>query len=500
MSNDRRIGRIVIVGGGSAGWMAAATLADALRGSCHIELIESSVIGTIGVGEATIPPIRAFNQQLGLDENAFLASTAGTFKLGIEFTGWTRPGERYFHPFGRFGPDHDGVAFEQYWLRERARGHEVPIEEYSMSCAAAQAGRFNRPPNDPRQVLSGLVYAYHLDASLYAKYLRRYAEARGVRRTDGKVVDVRLRGENGFIEAVTLEGGQSLEGDLFIDCSGFRGLLLGGALGIEQEDWGHWLPCNSAVTVGSTAGTQLSPYTQSTARAAGWQWRIPLQQRIGNGHVFCSEYMSEDEATALLLAHIDGDPIGEPRSLRFSSGLRRQPWTRNCVAIGLSAGFLEPLESTALHLVHSALTRLLLLFPDLDFEPKLAEQFNRATRAEYEWIRDFLILHYHAQQREEPMWRRTRSMPIPESLRARIDHFRHSGRPIVDTAELFQKNNWLAVFLGQQVWPQRYHPLAEVRGGDIPQFLAWVRTAVHETARALPTHREYLRRHCRATL
>ena len=343
MSNDRRIGRIVIVGGGSAGWMAAATLADALRGSCHIELIESSVIGTIGVGEATIPPIRAFNQQLGLDENAFLASTAGTFKLGIEFTGWTRPGERYFHPFGRFGPDHDGVAFEQYWLRERARGHEVPIEEYSMSCAAAQAGRFNRPPNDPRQVLSGLVYAYHLDASLYAKYLRRYAEARGVRRTDGKVVDVRLRGENGFIEAVTLEGGQSLEGDLFIDCSGFRGLLLGGALGIEQEDWGHWLPCNSAVTVGSTAGTQLSPYTQSTARAAGWQWRIPLQQRIGNGHVFCSEYMSEDEATALLLAHIDGDPIGEPRSLRFSSGLRRQPWTRNCVAIGLSAGFLEPL-------------------------------------------------------------------------------------------------------------------------------------------------------------
>lgn len=500
MSTDRRIRRIVIVGGGSAGWMAAAALAEALRGSCHIELIESSAIGTIGVGEATIPPIRAFNQQLGLDENALLAATGGTFKLGIEFAGWTRPGDRYFHPFGRFGPDHDGVAFDQYWLRERARGHEVPLAEYSMSCAAARAGRFDRPPSDPRQVLSALVYAYHFDASLYAAHLRRYAEEHGVHRTDGTVVDVRLRGEDGFIEGVELEGGRYVDGDLFIDCSGFRSLLMEGALGIEQEDWGHWLPCNRAVTVGCTVGSELPPYTRSTAHAAGWQWRIPLQHRIGNGHVYCSEYMSDDEATAILLAELDGEPIGEPRSLRFTTGVRRQTWARNCVAVGLSAGFLEPLESTALHLVQSALTRLLLLFPDRDFDPALAREFNRASREEYEWIRDFLILHYHAQWREESMWRHTRSMPIPETLRTRIDHFRHSGHPIIEPAELFQRSNWMAVFLGQQVWPQRYHPLADVRGGEISQFLAWVRNAVRETARALPTHREYLERHCRAML
>ena len=500
MNADRRIRRIVIVGGGSAGWMAAAALAEALRGSCHIELIESSAIGTIGVGEATIPPIRAFNQQLGIDENAFLAATGGTFKLGIEFAGWTRPGERYFHPFGRFGTDHDGVAFDQYWLRERARGLEVPLEDYSLCCAAARAGRFDRPPSDPRQVLSALVYAYHFDASRYARVLRRYAEERAVRRTDGKVVDVHLRAEDGFIEAVTLEGGRYIEADLFIDCSGFRSLLLEGSLGVALDDWAQWLPCDRAVTVGCAVGADLPPYTRSSAHAAGWQWRIPLQHRIGNGHVYWSKYMSDDEATAVLLAHLDGEPIGEPRSLRFTTGVRRQTWVRNCIAIGLAAGFLEPLESTALHLVQSALTRLLLLFPDRDFDPALAEEFNRATFTEYEWIRDFLILHYHAQRREEPMWCHTREMPIPASLRARIDHFRHSGRPIVETAELFQRNNWLAVLLGQQVWPQRYHPLAEVRGGDIAQFLAWVRSAMQETARALPTHREYLERHCRTML
>jgi tryptophan halogenase len=498
MMQKNPIRTIVIVGGGSAGWMAAAALAESVRGQCRIELIESTAIGTVGVGEATIPPIRAFNHELRIDEHAFLASTGGTFKLGIEFVGWTRPGHRYFHPFGRFGPDHDGLPFDQYWLRERARGSDIPLEEYSLSCVAARAGRFDRPGADPRDVLSSIGYAYHFDASLYAKYLRGHAEQRGVRRTDGKIVAVELRGEDGFIEAVTLEGGARIAGDLFIDCSGFRGLLIGDALKVPYEDWRQWLPCDRAVTVGSAASAELPPYTRSTAHAAGWQWRIPLQHRTGNGHVYCSEYMSDDEAAAILLANLEGKPLGEPRSLRFTAGVRRQTWSRNCVAIGLSAGFLEPLESTSIHLVQSALWRLIPLFPDRNFDPPLVEEFNRATRAEYEWIRDFLILHYHAQQREEPLWRRMQSMAIPESLRYRIDHFRHSGRPVIEPFELFLRASWLAVLLGQEVWPLSYQPLADMRGGDVPGFLSWVRSELQKKVQSLPTHREYIERHCRA--
>jgi tryptophan halogenase len=498
MPDRNAIQRIVIVGGGSAGWMAAAALADAVRDSCRIELIESTAIGTVGVGEATIPPIRYFNQQLRLDENAFLAATGGTFKLGIEFIGWTRPGQRYFHPFGKIGTDHDGVAFHQYWLRERARGSDVPFDEYALCCLAARAGRFDHPSPDPRQVSSSLDYAYHFDASLYAKYLRGYAEERGVGRTDGKVVDVRLRGEDGFIEALTLEGGKSIQGDLFIDCSGFRGLLIEGALGVRYEDWRRWLPCDRAVTVGCAVGAELPPYTRSTAHPAGWQWRIPLQHRIGNGHVYSSDHMSDDEATAILLANLDSRPLGEPRPIRFTTGVRQQAWARNCVAVGLSAGFLEPLESTALHLVQTAIGRLLALFPDRDFDSALAREFNRATRAEYEEIRDFLILHYHAQERDEPMWRQMRAMAVPETLQYRMDHFRHSGRPVVDAAELFQIRSWLAVFLGQELWPSRYQPLADMRGGDVSRFMAWVRDTLQNTTQAMPTHRAYITQHCRA--
>lgn len=500
MSDPRPIRRIVITGGGSAGWMTAATLVDAVRDSCRIELIESTAIGTVGVGEATIPPIRYFNQQLRLDENAFLSATGGTFKLGIEFVDWTRPGQRYFHPFGRIGTDHDGVAFHQYWLRERARGSDVPFEEYALSCVAARAGRFGRPSSDPRQVSSSLDYAYHFDASLYAKYLRRYAEQRGVRHTDGKIVDFSLRADDGFIESVMLESGDRIEGDLFIDCSGFRGLLIGGALGVAYDDWRQWLPCDRAVTVGCSVGSELPPYTRCTARRAGWQWRIPLQHRLGNGHVYSSEHVSDDEAAAVLLANLDGEPLGEPRQIRFTPGARRQSWSRNCVAIGLAAGFLEPLESTALHVIQTALARLLALFPDRDFDPALAREFNRATRAEYEWIRDFLLLHYHAQQRDEPMWRRARAMTIPETLAYRIEQFRRTGRPVVDAAELFQRNNWLAVLLGQEVWPVRYQPLADARGGDISQFMAWTRNELRKAACALPAHHEYIARHCRAAL
>jgi tryptophan halogenase len=496
---DRRIRSIVILGGGSAGWMAAAALANSTRGGCRIVVIESTAIGTVGVGEATIPPIRYFNRQLGLDENAFVAATRGTFKLGIEFSDWLRPGHRYFHPFGRIGDDFDAVSLHQYWLRERARGSTVPLEDHAMAWVLARAGRFGQPLADPAMVLSSFDYAYHFDASLYGLHLRDYAEKRGVRRLDRKVVDVRLRGADGFVEALLLEGGESVEGDLFIDCSGFRGLLIEGALQVGYESWQQWLPCDRAVAVGCALSGELPPYTRATARPAGWQWRIPLQHRMGNGHVYCSEYMSDDEAAAILLASLVGEPLGEPRPLRFTAGIRRQIWWRNCVALGLSAGFLEPLESTSIHLVQSAITRLLAMFPDRDCNPLLAQEFNRASRFESERVRDFLIFHYHAQQRQEPLWRHARSMQIPETLQFKIDHFRNGGRILFDAAELFQKNNWLAVLVGQEVWPERYHPLVDLCGrADAAKILTEMRHAMERAAASLPTHRQYIERHCRA--
>ena len=499
--SDRILRRIVIVGGGSAGWMTAAALADATRCSCPIELVESDAIGIVGVGEATIPPIKLFNQQLGIDENAFIAATGGTFKLGIEFVDWTRPGQRYFHPFGRFGADFDRVPLHHYWLRARAGGSEVPLQDYSMGWVAARAGRFDRPQRDPQRVLSTFDYAYQFDASLYGRYLRSYAERRGVKRTEGRIVDVKLRAEDGFIEALVLESGQRIEADLFIDCSGFRALLIGGALSVPYDDWRHWLPCDRAVTVGCAARSELLPYTRVTARAAGWQWRIPLQHRTGNGHVYSSQYMRDDEALDILLANLDGEPRGEPRWLRFIPGARRQFWVRNCVAIGLAAGFLEPLESTALHLVHSGILRLLALFPDRSFDPLLAREYDRLTRTEYERIRDFLILHYHAQQRDEPLWRYTRTMSIPETLQYKIDHFRSSGRLVAEPLELFQNPNWLAVLVGQEVWPAHHHPLVELRSeADSARILAGLRQSLERAAQALPAHREYIERHCRAAL
>jgi tryptophan 7-halogenase len=497
---DRRIRRIVIVGGGSAGWMTAAALANTTRGGCRIDLIESSAIGTVGVGEATIPPIRYFNRQLGLDENAFIAAARGTFKLGIAFVDWVRPGHRYFHPFGRIGDDFDSVSLHQYWLRERAGGSAVPLEEYAMAWVLARNGRFGRPLTDPAMVLSSFDYAYHFDAALYGQYLREYSQKRGVRRIDGKVVDVTLRGEDGFIEALKLEGGERIEGDLFIDCSGFRGLLIAAGLKVGYESWQRWLPCDRALAVGCELGEELPPYTSATARPAGWQWRIPLQHRMGNGHVYCSEHMSDEEATAILLANLTGEPLGEPRPVRFTAGVRRQFWSRNCIAIGLAAGFLEPLESTSIHLVQSAITRLLAMFPDRDCNPLLAQEFNRATRLEYEGIRDFLILHYHAQQRPEPLWRDARAMEIPDTLRFRMEHFRNGGRVLFDPAELFQRNNWLAVLAGQEVRAASYHPLVDLRGrADAGNVLAQMRRAMEQAARSLPTHRQYIERHCRAS-
>jgi len=497
---DRSIRRIVIVGGGTAGWMTAAALANALQGHVQIDLIESDEIGIVGVGEATIPPIKIFNRSLGIDEHAMLAASQGSYKLGIEFVNWSRIGQRYFHPFGQFGADFDVVPLHHYWLRERARGSTIPLQEYALAWVAAEAGKFDRPINDRQRVQSTYDYAYHFDASLYSKLLRAYAEARGVRRSEGKVVDVGVRAEDGFLSGVTLADGRVLEADLFIDCSGFRGLLIEGALKTGYEDWSHWLPCDRAVAVPCAHGAALSPYTRSTAHAAGWQWRIPLQHRMGNGLVYCSQFSSDDAAANVLLDHLEGAPLAEPRFLRFTTGRRKQFWHRNCVAIGLASGFLEPLESTSIHLIQSAISRLLALFPDRDFDPIVAREYNRITELEYARVRDFIILHYHANQRDDaPLWRYTRNMPIPEPLQTKIDHFRRHGRLVAEVLELFQNPSWLAIFIGQEVWPERYDPLVDMRSDiDAARLLSGLHRVIAESVQVMPTHQQYIDRHCRA--
>ena len=499
--HDRRLQRVVIVGGGTAGWMTAASLAHTLGKHCQVTLVESEQIGTIGVGEATIPPIKLFNHRLGIDENAFLKATQGTFKLGIEFVDWTREQHRYFHPFGRFGADFDVVALHQYWLRERNKGRNDSLGDYSMAWAAARRGRFAPPMRDPRQVQSTHDYAYHFDAVLYAGYLRQYSEQRGVERIEGRVQDVSLNSENGFIRALHLSDGLAIKGDLFIDCTGFFGLLIEQHLQAGYETWTHYLPCDRAVAVPCAHGSEgLSPYTRSTARAAGWQWRIPLQHRVGNGHVYCSRYMSEDEATAILLDNLEGEALAEPRPLRFVTGRRRKFWHRNCVAIGLSAGFMEPLESTSIHLIQTAIQRLLALWPDRDFNPIAEQEFNRLTATEYERIRDFLILHYHANQRQQgQLWSHCARMEIPATLAWKLSHFRAFGRLVADPMELFQNPNWLAVLVGQEVTPQRHDPLLDHRlQVDAERHLDGLKRVIAQAAEAMPMHADYIARHCAA--
>jgi tryptophan halogenase len=496
-ANDRRLRGIVIVGGGSAGWMAAAALSAVVNDGCTVTLVESEEIGTVGVGEATIPPIKIFNQTLGLDEAEFLRRTQGTFKLGIEFVDWARVGRRYFHPFGPHGMQFDAVPPHQHWLRARTAPGAPALDEYAMAWAAASRGRFDKPSRDPRHIASTFDYAYHFDAGLYAAYLREVAQGRGVRRLEGRIVGVDLRGADGFVEAVRLADGRAVAGDLFIDCSGFRGLLIEGALHTGYEDWSGFLPCDRAMAVPSAPDGDPAPYTRSTARAAGWQWKIPLQHRVGNGYVYASAYLSDDEAASTLLAHLDGPALAEPRALRFVTGRRKRFWHRNVVALGLASGFMEPLESTSLHLVQSGISRLLALFPDRDFDPFVIDEYNRIGVNEYERIRDFLILHYKLTERaDSPLWRACAAMDIPDTLARKIEHFRRYGRLVSEGPELFGNASWLAVHVGQLNWPQRHDPLADLRGVDGAAMLARQRDAMARAADAMPTHADFIARYC----
>jgi len=492
---------ILIVGGGSAGWMTAAALARSLpRTRCRITLIESDEIGTIGVGEATIPPIRQFNALLGIDEDAFVRATQATFKLGIQFEHWAAAGTAYFHPFGRFGADIGPLPFQSYW-HALARHDAIaagPLAAYSLPGMAAAAGKFCRAAADPRNTLSNISYAFHFDAGRYARFLRTRAEADGIVRLEGQITEV-TRSTNGDVAAVTLVDGRSVDADFFIDCSGFRGLLIEQALGTGYEDWQQWLPCDSAVALPTTRTRAPLPYTRSIAGSAGWQWRIPLQHRSGNGHVFCSAFLDGDTAETELRAAVADTPLSEARRLRFTTGRRRKAWNRNVLAIGLSAGFLEPLESTSLHLIQSAITRLLALFPDRVFATADVDYYNRTTALEYERIRDFLVLHYHATARDDsPFWRHCRAMPIPDTLAQRLDLYRSRGRFFPAELDLFLEPSWVAVMEGQGITPAHPDPIATLGIDHLAALLPRIRSAIEQGVAAMPDHAAFIAATCAA--
>ena len=499
--SDTRVERIVILGGGTAGWMSAAALSKTLGPRYAITLVESEEIGTVGVGEATIPMILQFNAALGLDEPDFVARTQGSFKLGIEFVDWGRKGDRYIHGFGKIGQAMSLAPFYHFWLKQRAAGAAGPLDEYSLNTAAARANKF-LPPSDrhPGSPLADIAYAYHFDAGLYARYLREYAEARGVRRVEGKLASVERNPETGFITALSLEGGERLEGQLFIDCSGFRGLLIGEALGTGYVDWTHWLPCNRAAAVQCERREALTPYTRSTAREAGWQWRIPLQHRVGNGYVFSNAHLSEDEACARLLERLEGPALMTPKILRFTTGKREQFWAKNVVAVGLASGFMEPLESTSIHLVQSTIARLTTFFPHAGFDAEDIAAFNAQSHFEFDRIRDFLILHYKATERDDaPFWRHVRDMPIPDSLQAKLDLFRSNGRVFRESDELFGEQSWVQVMIGQGVLPRRWHALVDsFEDAAVARHVEETRRVIQNCLRVMPDHAEFIARHCAA--
>ncbi|MGB7408900.1 MAG: tryptophan halogenase family protein [Pontixanthobacter sp.] len=488
---------IAIIGGGTAGWMAAAALARFT--DRRITLVESDAIGTVGVGEATIPQIRLFNAGLGFDEAEFLRETKGSFKLGIEFSGWSGEGSRYMHAFGQVGHAAGLLPFHQYYLRAKAEGLAGDLSAYALNDVAAHANAMQMWRSEPGKPAPDMPWAYHFDASLYAAFLRRYAEAKGVTRIEGKVGKVTIAADDGDIGAVSLDGDRRVEADFFIDCTGFRALLLGEALDAPFDDWSDWLPCDRAVAVPGTTTGDFTPYTTATARKAGWQWRIPLQHRVGNGHVYCSSFQSDDEALATLLDSLDGEPMAEPNLLRFTTGMRWEQWRGNCLALGLAAGFMEPMESTSIHLIQSGIARFLQMLPDARSDPRahsaMAREFNRQAAFEWESIRDFLVLHYYANARHgEPFWDRMRNMDLPETLTARIECFRANGYIHREHEELFTEPGWLQVMLGQGIEPRGWNPIAgAMPAADLARMMRNIAERNAAIVAQMPGHLEFLR-------
>ena len=496
MTEQKPAQRIIIAGGGTAGWMAAAAIARTLGRTVDLTLIESEAIGTIGVGESTIPPLVNFNRLLGINEADFMRATQATFKLGILFDDWKDVGSRYFHSFGLTGKDHWSAGFQHFWLYGRSKGHDQPYDDYCMELVAALQGKFAHLPDDR------MNYAYQLDSGLYARFLRQMAEGDGTKRIEGRISRVELNSESGDIAALVLDGEQRIEGDLFLDCTGFRALLIDGALHAGFDDWTHWLPCDAAIALQTPNVRPPVPYTRAMAHDAGWQWRIPLQHRTGNGIVYCSRYLDRDAALDRLLGNVEGEVLTEPNFLRFAAGARRQQWHRNCIAVGLSGGFMEPLESTSIHLIQRSVLRFIRLLPHGRVSARDIAEFNDQQMQDMEQIRDFLVLHYKAtNRRDSAFWRQCAAMPIPDTLEQKIELFRETGRVFRRNEELFAENSWIQVMMGQGIAPQSHHPIAEkLRDDELERLLDTIRAEVRQTVAKLPAHEDYVARYCGATV
>jgi tryptophan 7-halogenase len=490
--NDRPKLRVVIAGGGTAGWMTAAAMANTLGSVIDLTLVESEAIGTIGVGESTIPPLLLFNRLLGIGEAEFMRATKATFKLGIKFENWKDVGESYFHSFGSVGKDHWSAGFQHFWLHGLQNGHSHSLDDYCLELKAALESKFAHLPDER------MNYSYHIDSGRYAAFLRQRAEADGAKRVEGRIARVELDSESGNIAALELDGGRRIEGDLFVDCTGFRALLIEGALHAGYDDWTHFLPCDSAIAVQTASVRPPVPYTRAIAHDAGWHWRIPLQHRQGNGIVYCSRYIDRDAALERLLGSVEGQVLTEPNFIRYVTGARRKQWHRNCVAVGLSGGFLEPLESTSIHLIQRAILRLIRMLPAGQVSDRDVAEFNEQQLADMVTIRDFLILHYKAtDRRDSPFWRQCAAMAIPETLDQKIELFRETGRVFRKNEELFAESSWIQVMLGQGIMPQSYHPVAaKLRQDELDHFLGSLRDMVARTVAGLPSHQDYIAGYC----
>jgi tryptophan halogenase len=491
---DNRIKKVVIAGGGTAGWMSAALLTKTMGKVLDITLVESEEIGTVGVGEATIPPLVTFLRLLKMSEQEFMAATQATFKLGISFENWKDVGDKYIHSFGTTGTDHWTAGFHHFWLKDRERGSRIDYGEYCLELVAAREGKFGHLPKQ------GLNYAFHLDATLFAKLLRKFSEKLGVRRVEGKIQEVETDPESGFVRNLKMESGQEVAGDLFIDCTGFRGLLIEQTLKTGYEDWTHWLPCDRALAVQTEAVIEPIPYTRAIAHSAGWQWRIPLQHRVGNGLVYSSPYMSDDKAREHLLKNIAGERLMQPRLLKFTTGRRLKNWNRNVIALGLASGFVEPLESTSIHLIQQGMIRLMQLFPHQGIKQSDIDEYNKLSRTEIEYIRDFIILHYKVTNRQDtPFWRYCRDLDIPDSLAHRIQLFKDTARVFRVREDLFKENSWVQVMLGQGITPEQFHQVTNVMSDDeLTRFMQGIKSRVENTVAKLPRHEAYIAQYCKA--